>query len=176
MWQQHHMSLYIWLWNFDYKCHSILICTWITFLGYAYHTIFSFCYFEDVFSTTGSWRGPFKGKSSHWLPVIIVPQSACVQIIQMNYLPCYSGAIAYLLPSKPSHEYDFTLIELYGNAHLTFLGNNTKVKVYRVVGDDSAHLHVAPFHTFKITEVWIIIKDLCWNILYGYKVMQTCHG
>ncbi|KAL5013117.1 hypothetical protein ScPMuIL_007387 [Solemya velum] len=87
------------------------------------------------------------------MPTVTEP-AASLEMARQDHYNTYvsTGAIAYLRPATESFEFDFTLMELYGNAHLTFLGNNTRVKAFRIVGDDSAHLHVAPYHTLEITE------------------------
>jgi hypothetical protein len=62
------------------------------------------------------------------------------------------GAIALLQTSAGDgpFEFDFSLIELYGSAHLAFSGEGTKVKVGQVLGDDSGHLHLAPNQTMDM--------------------------
>ncbi|KAK3576661.1 hypothetical protein CHS0354_004945 [Potamilus streckersoni] len=65
-----------------------------------------------------------------------------------NYI--YSGAIAYLLPPQDDFTYDFTQVELYGGAHLTFGGNRTTVITMRLFGDDTGHIHIPPYHTLKL--------------------------
>ncbi|XP_038052472.1 uncharacterized protein LOC119725183 [Patiria miniata] len=64
-----------------------------------------------------------------------------------------TGAIAYLLPATDDFVYEFTLIEIYGGAELTFDRNNTIVRSGEVVGDDTGYLHVAPNHTLDINKV-----------------------
>ncbi|KAK7475580.1 hypothetical protein BaRGS_00033169, partial [Batillaria attramentaria] len=64
----------------------------------------------------------------------------------------HTGGIAYLLPKTADYVYDFTILELYGGAHLTFSGTRTKVKAIQIVGDDTGHLHVAPSHTVEWTQ------------------------
>ena len=65
----------------------------------------------------------------------------------------HTGGVAYLLPPSDGFLYDFTILEMYGGAHLTFNGTATKVKAVQIVGDDTGHLHVAPGHTVEWTQV-----------------------
>jgi hypothetical protein len=67
-----------------------------------------------------------------------------------------TGGIAYLLPKTDNFEYDFTILELYGGAHLTFSGNGTKVKAIQIVGDDTGHLHIPPNTTLQWTQARFI--------------------
>lgn len=64
-----------------------------------------------------------------------------------------TGGIAYLLPKTSDFVYDFTILEIYGGAHLTFNGTRTKVKSIQIIGDDTGHLHVAPGHILEWTQV-----------------------
>ncbi|XP_066271773.1 uncharacterized protein [Branchiostoma lanceolatum] len=64
-----------------------------------------------------------------------------------------TGAIAYLFPPEDDFEYEFTLIEVYGSAHLTVKGNRTTIRATQVLGDDTGHVHLPPYHTLHITEV-----------------------
>ena len=68
----------------------------------------------------------------------------------------HTGGIAYLLPNSDNFTYDFTILEIYGGAHLTVSGTGTKVKAVQIVGDDTGHLHVAPGHTLEWTQVGCI--------------------
>ena len=68
-----------------------------------------------------------------------------------HYVP--TGAIAYLLPVTDDSEYFFTLVEVYGGAHLAFDGPQTSVTTVSVVGDDTGYIHLAPQQTLKYTEV-----------------------
>ena len=63
------------------------------------------------------------------------------------------GGIAYLLPPSDDFAYEFTLIEIYGGAELTFDRNRTVVRSEEVVGDDTGYLHVGPYHTLDINKV-----------------------
>ena len=63
------------------------------------------------------------------------------------------GGIAYLLPPLDDFAYEFTLIEIYGGAELTFDRNRTVVRSEEVVGDDTGYLHVGPYHTLDINKV-----------------------
>ncbi|KAL8620475.1 hypothetical protein ACOMHN_056867 [Nucella lapillus] len=63
-----------------------------------------------------------------------------------------TGAIAYLLPPAPHFTYDFTIMEIYGAAHLALSGNHTKVRAVQIVGDDTGHLHVPPGNTLDWTQ------------------------
>ncbi|KAI0241655.1 hypothetical protein LSAT2_021877, partial [Lamellibrachia satsuma] len=63
-----------------------------------------------------------------------------------------TGAIAYLLPAIDDYEYTFTLVEVYGGAHLAFAGLETSVTTVSVVGDDTGYIHLAPRQTLKYTE------------------------
>ncbi|KAI8481431.1 hypothetical protein Bbelb_408050 [Branchiostoma belcheri] len=64
-----------------------------------------------------------------------------------------TGAVAYLLPPEDEFEYEFTLIEVYGSAHLTVSGNRTTIRATQVLGDDTGYVHLPPYHTLHITEV-----------------------
>ena len=68
-----------------------------------------------------------------------------------HYVP--AGAIAYLLPVTDDSEYFFTLVEVYGGAHLAFDGPQTSLTTVSVVGDDTGYIHLAPQQTLKYTEV-----------------------
>lgn len=68
-----------------------------------------------------------------------------------------AGAIAYLLPAIDDYEYMFTLVEVYGGAHLAFAGLETSVTTVSVVGDDTGYIHLAPRQTLKYTEVSLLL-------------------
>ena len=72
-----------------------------------------------------------------------------------NFLHIFTnlGGIAYLLPPLDDFAYEFTLIEIYGGAELTFDRNRTVVRSEEVVGDDTGYLHVGPYHTLDINKV-----------------------
>lgn len=68
-------------------------------------------------------------------------------------LNCLTGAVAFLLPTSDGFVYDFTMVEIYGGAHLTVNGTNIHIKSVKVVGDDTGHLHIPPHHTLELIEV-----------------------
>ena len=48
---------------------------------------------------------------------------------------------------------EFTLIELYGGAHLTFCGDVVAVTAVSLVGDDTSYVHIPPQQILRLTEV-----------------------
>ena len=68
-------------------------------------------------------------------------------------LHSFSGGISFLLPTSDDFVYDFTIVEIYGGAHLTMNGTRIRVKSIKVVGDDTGHFHIPPYHTLELIEV-----------------------
>lgn len=63
------------------------------------------------------------------------------------------GAVTYLNPEADNFVYNFTLVEVYGAAHLYFPRKGTVLKVDTIYGDDTGYIHVAPRSTLNITGV-----------------------
>ena len=68
---------------------------------------------------------------------------------------CYisAGAVAFLQASEIGHVTEFTLIELYGGAQLTFYGDVVAVTAVSLVGDDTSYIHIPPQQILRLTEV-----------------------
>lgn len=64
-----------------------------------------------------------------------------------------AGAVAFLIPKYDGFVFDFTLVEIYGGSHLTLEGSNVTVRSIKVIGDDTGHFHVGPYHTLELVEV-----------------------
>ena len=47
--------------------------------------------------------------------------------------------------------YHFTVVEVYGAAHLVFPRLRTTVHVDIIKGDDTGYIHVPPFNTLNVT-------------------------
>lgn len=45
------------------------------------------------------------------------------------------------------------MVEIYGGAHLTVKRDRIRIKAIKVVGDDTGHFHVPPYHTLELIEV-----------------------
>ena len=65
----------------------------------------------------------------------------------------YSGGVSYMLPTSDYFTFDFTMVEIYGGAHLVLDGNGTKLSAVKVIGDYTGHFHIPPFTTFELVEV-----------------------
>lgn len=59
--------------------------------------------------------------------------------------------MAYLLPERDNFLFDFTLVEVYGAAHLYVDGNSTELRSERIHGDDTGYIHVPPGNTLRLT-------------------------
>lgn len=64
-----------------------------------------------------------------------------------------AGAVAFLIPKYDGFVFDFTLVEIYGGSHLTLAGSNVTVRSIKIIGDDTGHFHVGPYHTLELVEV-----------------------
>lgn len=61
--------------------------------------------------------------------------------------------MAFLQASEIAHATEFTLIELYGGAHLTFYGDVVAITTVSLVGDDTSYIHIPPQQLLRLTEV-----------------------
>ena len=64
-----------------------------------------------------------------------------------------TGAIAFVSAPIDGYQFDFTVIEVYGAAHLAFLGNRTNVSTVYAYGDDTGYVYIAPYQAIELTEV-----------------------
>ena len=78
-------------------------------------------------------------------------------LTSVAYILCFStlcpGAATYLVAPSAQYQFLFTLIEVYGAAHLAFLGNETKVSTVQANGDDTGYVYIGPGQTIELTEV-----------------------
>ena len=58
--------------------------------------------------------------------------------------------MAYLDAPQEDFVYDFTLVEVYGAAHLVFPRKGAQLKVDTIYGDDTSYIHVPPDNTLDI--------------------------
>ena len=71
----------------------------------------------------------------------------------LHLITLCAGAVAFLQASEIGHVTEFTLIELYGGAHLTFYGDVVAVTAVSLVGDDTSYIHIPPQRVLRLTEV-----------------------
>ena len=64
----------------------------------------------------------------------------------------FTGAIAQLQAPTPDYTFVFSLVEMYGGAHLAFPDNVT-VESTMVVGDDTSTILIGPHQTLDINGV-----------------------
>ena len=64
----------------------------------------------------------------------------------------FIGGVAHLL-SPEGFTHQFTLIEIYGGAHLVFPPNRTTVETTAVYGDFTGYIHIPPGNTLNMTGV-----------------------
>ena len=77
----------------------------------------------------------------------------CIYYIVIRVCYISAGAVAFLQASEIGHVTEFTLIELYGGAHLTFYGDVVAVTAVSLVGDDTSYIHIPPQQILRLTEV-----------------------
>ena len=83
---------------------------------------------------------------------------------------------------------EFTLIELYGGAHLTFFGDVVTTTAVSLVGDDTGYIHIPPQQLLRLTEVSVnefnyvwsawrcnICKVLKYQVFYIFNVVINQH-
>ena len=75
--------------------------------------------------------------------------------------------MAFLQASEITYATEFTLIELYGGAHLTFFGDVVAITAVSLVGDDTSYIHIPPQQVLRLTEVsefrciWSVQSCIC---------------
>ena len=72
------------------------------------------------------------------------------------------GGIAFLSQKDlefGGHLRQFSILELYGGAHVAFLPNVTRMAVETVVGDDTSYFHIGPGYHLDVNHVMFI--SLC---------------
>ena len=75
-----------------------------------------------------------------------------VQLLFTSGHVCVAGAITRLQAPNADYVFEFSLVELYGGAHLAFTESVT-VQSTRVVGDDTATIIIGPQQTLDIDGV-----------------------
>ena len=79
--------------------------------------------------------------------------------------PCNpSGGIAYLshedLADIDGNPIQFTILEVYGGAHVAFLGSGVnRMAVEMVVGDDTGYIHIRPGYTLDVNDVGCLLSN-----------------
>ena len=63
-----------------------------------------------------------------------------------------TGAITRLQAPNDDYQFEFSIVEIYGGAHLVFTGSVT-VQSTRVVGDDTGAIVIGPSQTLDINGV-----------------------
>ena len=96
--------------------------------------------------------------------------------------------MAFLRASEIAYATEFTLIELYGGAHLTFFGDVVAITAVSLVGDDTGYIHIPPQQVLRLSEVRVnefnyvwsvwhcnICKVLKYQVFYIFKVVINQH-
>ena len=72
--------------------------------------------------------------------------------------------MAFLQASDMAYATEFTLIELYGGAHLTFFGDVVAITAVSLVGDDTGYIHIPPQQLLRLTEVCVSQFSYVWSV------------